>query len=126
VRSLIKLNAIITSRLPAGTAIKKVNRFHCFYEAILASYRENLVPLGGESCSSSREVTVAFSCVRTVVALFVSRQILTNTFYCHLHSSPWKAMKSKEIIGMRVTKYYDFLAAQFTVHHRSNEQNSMH
>jgi hypothetical protein len=55
VRSLIKLNATLNSWLPAGTAMKKVSWFHCFCGAILYSCRENLVALGGESCSSSRE-----------------------------------------------------------------------
>jgi hypothetical protein len=34
---------------------KKVSLFYCFYGAILDSCRKNLVVLGGESCSSSRE-----------------------------------------------------------------------
>jgi hypothetical protein len=39
VGSLIKLNATVTSRLPAGTAMKKVSWFYCFYRAIFDSYR---------------------------------------------------------------------------------------
>jgi hypothetical protein len=42
-------------RFPTGTAIILVSWFYCFYGAILNSYRENLVALRGESCSSSRE-----------------------------------------------------------------------
>jgi hypothetical protein len=44
VRSLTKLNATVTSR-----------------QELLGSYREKLTALGGESCNSSREVTVAFN-----------------------------------------------------------------
>jgi hypothetical protein len=68
VRSLIKLNAIVTSRLPAGIAIVLVSWFYCFYGAVLDSYRKTLVALGGESCSSSREVTGALNFIsgRTV------------------------------------------------------------
>jgi hypothetical protein len=60
VRSLIKLNATVISRLPAGAA---VSWFYCFCGTILDPYRENLVALGGESCSSSRE-TGSDSCVQ--------------------------------------------------------------
>jgi hypothetical protein len=52
VRSLIKLNAIVTSRLPAGSAI---GEFILFYWSILNSYWENVEALGCESCSSSQE-----------------------------------------------------------------------
>jgi hypothetical protein len=59
--SLIKLKATVTSRLPAGTAIILVSWFYCLYGPLLDSYRQNLVALGGESCSFSREVIAAFN-----------------------------------------------------------------
>jgi hypothetical protein len=54
-RSLIKLNATVTYWLLAGNSKKKVSLFYCFCGDILDFYRENLVALCGESCSSSRE-----------------------------------------------------------------------
>jgi hypothetical protein len=58
VRSLTKLNATVTSRLPAGTATKgKLILLFFWSDAWLVSGKR--VALGGESCSSSREVTVA-------------------------------------------------------------------
>jgi hypothetical protein len=50
VHSLIKLNATVTSQLPAGTAVKKKNSswFYCFYGEMLGSYQGNTVALGGE------------------------------------------------------------------------------
>jgi hypothetical protein len=54
-RSLIRLNATATSRLPAGTAIKKGKLILFFYVAILDSYRENLAALGSRSYSSRWE-----------------------------------------------------------------------
>jgi hypothetical protein len=60
VRSLIKLNATVTFRLPAGTTVIWL---YCFCGAILDSYLENLVALGGELCSSSREAG-SDSCVQ--------------------------------------------------------------
>jgi hypothetical protein len=35
--------------------------FYSFYEAGRNLYHENLVAIGGESCISSRDVTVAFN-----------------------------------------------------------------
>jgi hypothetical protein len=61
VHSLIKLNATITSRLLAGAAIIHKSLFCCFHKAILDLYLENLVVLGSDSCSCSREVTAAFN-----------------------------------------------------------------
>jgi hypothetical protein len=58
-RSLMKLNATVTSRLPVGTAEK--GKLVVFFLAVLDSYRENFVALAGELCSSTREVTVAFN-----------------------------------------------------------------
>jgi hypothetical protein len=55
VRSLIKLNATVTSRLPAGTAIKQLSWFYCFYVRSLTPVGKNLVALGGELCSSRWE-----------------------------------------------------------------------
>jgi hypothetical protein len=40
---------------PSRNCYNKVSWFYCSYGAILDSYRENIVALGGESCSSSRE-----------------------------------------------------------------------
>jgi hypothetical protein len=53
--SLIKLNATVTSRLSVGNAVMQVSIFYCFHGAIVDSYRENLVVLGGELCRSSWE-----------------------------------------------------------------------
>jgi hypothetical protein len=52
---MIKLNKTVTSWLLVETAFKKVSWFYCFYGAILELYQENLVALGGESCSSRQQ-----------------------------------------------------------------------
>jgi hypothetical protein len=49
VRSLIKFNATVTSRLLAGTAVREIGWFYCFYGTILDSYRE-------KTCSAWRWV----------------------------------------------------------------------
>jgi hypothetical protein len=58
VRSLMKLNAAVALQLPAGKLIVVF-----FYGAVLHSYRNNSMALGGESCSSSRK-PVSDSCVQ--------------------------------------------------------------
>jgi hypothetical protein len=50
--SLINRKVGVTGTSFSAFLIKKVSCFYCFYGAILDSYRENLVALGGESCSS--------------------------------------------------------------------------
>jgi hypothetical protein len=62
VRSQIKLNATVTFRLPAGTATAHVSWFYCL-ERYLTGIGMNLTALGCESCSSRREVTVAFKTI---------------------------------------------------------------
>jgi hypothetical protein len=53
VRQLIKLNATVTSRLPAGTATIQVVHFIIIMERNLTRIGETV--LGGESCSYSWE-----------------------------------------------------------------------
>jgi hypothetical protein len=43
--------------------------------AILDSYRQNLVPLGGESCSSSREVTVVLNFISERAVVYLEKGI---------------------------------------------------
>jgi hypothetical protein len=55
--------------------------FYCFRGAILDTYRENLVALGGYSCSSSRVVTVSFN--------FISILIITDVMHLYTVQLNW-------------------------------------
>jgi hypothetical protein len=58
-----EVKATVTSQHPVETAIILVTICYSFYGATVHSYRENLIALGGELCSFSRE-PASDSCVQ--------------------------------------------------------------
>jgi hypothetical protein len=53
--SVIIRNATVTGISFSAPFFTLVSLFHCRYGATFDSYQENLVELGGESCSSCRK-----------------------------------------------------------------------
>jgi hypothetical protein len=56
IRTMDKVQIIDHSNTAHRQKHLEMNLFYCFYAVILDLYRENLVTLGGKSCSSSREL----------------------------------------------------------------------